>query len=117
MEKSTSPSQAEVKKPIVSPEMAVKAMNLREQYLSLTKTEQEAVTHFFNLHNNAGWIYNVLMSDQGRKYIDDQVYYSQELAALERVAEEGLDPNEIDITERVNENLMESHHGEDDMQL
>lgn len=89
MKKETSPSQAEVKKPIVSPEMAAKAMSLRQMYLSLTQLEQEAVTHFFNLHNNAGWIYNELMSDQGRKYIDDQVFYSQELAKLEKSVEEG----------------------------
>lgn len=84
MSKKTSPVKAAEKKPIVSPEMASKALSLRERYLSLTPTEQVAVTHFFNLHNNAGWIYNELVSDNCRQYIDDQVYYSQELAALER---------------------------------
>ena len=84
MKNLTSPSQAEVKKPVVSPELAAKALSLRQQYLSLSAIEQAAISHFFNLHNNAGWIYNELLSDQGRKYVDDQVYYSQELAALER---------------------------------
>lgn len=83
MLKETSPAEAAVKKPVVSPEMAVKALNLRELYLTLTEQEKAAVVHFFNLHNSAGWIYNEIMSDNGRSYIDQQVRYSQELAALE----------------------------------
>lgn len=101
MKESTSPSQAEVKKPIVSPEMAARAMTLRQQFLALTKVEQEAVTHFFNLHNNAGWIYNELMSDLGRKYIDDQVYYSQELAALESAADDDFSVRAESLNETI----------------
>lgn len=84
MKKKTSPAKAAEKKPVVSPEMARKAFSLRELYLSLTEIEKAAVTHFFNLHNNAGWIYNELMSDKGRSYIDQQVQYAQELAVLEQ---------------------------------
>lgn len=83
MSTKTSPVSATEKKPVVSPELASKALSLRQQYLSLTPLEQAAVTHFFNLHNNAGWIYNELVSDACRAYIDAQVYYAQELAALE----------------------------------
>lgn len=97
MSKKSSPSKADVKKPIVSPEMAAQAMSLRQQYLALSPIEQAAVTHFFNLHNNAGWIYNELMSDQGRKYIDDQVYYSQELAALEAASNNSDDHGNEDL--------------------
>lgn len=95
MSKQTSPSQqAEVKQPVVSPEMASRALNLRQRYLSLTKKDQDACIHFFNLHNNAGWIYNELISQEAREYIDLQVAYSQELAIIE--TSQNVESDEVD---------------------
>ena len=96
MSKKTSPSKAEVKKPVVSQEMATKALNLRQRYLSLSQQEQAACVHFFNLHNNAGWIYNELLSQDARDYIDLQVAYSQELAYLE--SQQNVETDEVQHT-------------------
>lgn len=97
MSNQTSPSQqAEEKKPVVSPELASRALNLRQRYLSLTKKDQDACVHFFNLHNNAGWIYNELISQEAREYIDLQVAYSQELAYIESQA--NVQTEEVDQT-------------------
>ena len=91
MSKKTSPSQRNevknpvesVKRPVTSPEMASRAMNLREMYISLPKYIQDAVVHFFNANNIAGYLYNEVLSQDARDYVDKQIKYTQELNALE----------------------------------
>lgn len=96
----TSPSQADVKMPLNSPEMAAKATSLRQMYVSLPKLQQELVVHFFNLHNAAGCIFNETLSQDARDYVDQQIKYSQELDLLSRQPE---DPEMIDsFTEDLN---------------
>lgn len=93
MSEKTSPAEAAVKKPVESPEMARRAMNLREQYISLPKLQQELVVHWFNLHNAAGCIYNECLHQDARDYIDQQVKYSQEMQLLENYTE-NVDPSD-----------------------
>jgi len=97
METKTSPAQAAVKKPVESPEMARRAMNLREQYISLSKLQQEFVVHWFNLHNAAGCLYNECLTQDARDYIDQQVKYSQEMQLMEQMTEDVDPSNDIDM--------------------
>lgn len=106
MSTKTSPAKAAVKMPVESPEMARRAMNLREQYISLTKVQQELVVHWFNLHNAAGCIYNECLNQDARDYIDLQVKYSQEMEMMQRVTagDDGSGDNE-EFVDRLNDML------------
>lgn len=90
MKNQNKPGQASVKKPVVSPKMAKAALSLREKFLQLPQVQKSLVTHFFNLHNAAGCIYNDVLAQDARDYIDEQIKYSQELQMLEQAADAGV---------------------------
>ncbi len=62
---------------------AKKAVDLRTEFLALAPKEQQVVTNFFNLHNAAHLLYD-LLSDKGKAYVSYCIELSQEANKIEK---------------------------------
>ena len=62
---------------------AKKAVDLRSEFLALDPKDQQAVTNFFNLHNAAHFIYD-LLSDQAKSYVSYCIQLSSEANKIEK---------------------------------
>lgn len=66
---------------------AVKAANLREKLIQLPQSQQEAVANYFNMYNCAAWLFNEVLSQDARNYVDQSISYARELQQLEALQE------------------------------
>lgn len=62
---------------------AKKAVDLRTEFLALAPKEQQVVTNFFNLHNAAHLLYD-LLSEKGQAYVSYCIQLSQEATKIEK---------------------------------
>lgn len=60
-----------------------KQINLRDEYLKFSEKDQQGITHFFNLHNGAHFIYDNL-SDEAKKYVNYCIRLSSEADKIEK---------------------------------
>lgn len=84
MSKKQAPAEKQVKKPVVSKEMSQFAFGLRGKFLALSKSQQDACVHYFNLYNALGYWWNEVLKEKSREYIDEQIAYARELQVLEQ---------------------------------
>lgn len=61
---------------------AKKAVDLRSEFLALDQKEQQAIANFFNLHNAAHFIYD-LLSDKAKNYVSYCIQLSSEADKIE----------------------------------
>ena len=75
-------------------QQAAKAVNLREKLLALPKVMQEAVANYFNMYNCAAWLYNEILTQDAKDYVDQSIQYARELQELEQAT--AVAPEEVE---------------------
>lgn len=85
--------------------MAANVVNLREKLLNLPQVMQEAIANYFNMYNCAAWLYNEILTQDAKDYVDESIKYARELNDLDALPDSS-DPNEQDVhIDRLNEML------------
>lgn len=83
--------------------LAFKQITLRDKLMSLDRVQKEAVANYFNLYNAAAWIFNEVLDQKAKEYVDEAVIYARELNEL--------DQKEIN-PENVQQVVNDLNHGE-----
>lgn len=64
--------------------LAFKQISLRDKLMSLDRVQKEAVANYFNLYNAAAWIFNEVLDQNAKDYVDEAVIYARELNELDQ---------------------------------
>ena len=78
-------------------ELAAKNQEMQHLFVSLTSDQRTLVINYLNSYNLTAWLYNELLDDKCREYIDQAMKYTMETAALSKELEKvSGDPAEVD---------------------
>ena len=89
-------------------EVTAAQVNLRDQLVSLSKEQQEAVASYFASYNLTAWLFNQVLNEDAKQYVENAVELARQTRDLE-VAMNGVQDQE-DVQEVVNH--INGDHGE-----
>lgn len=79
-------------------ELAAKQQEMQHLFASLSKEQRNFVVNYLNSYNLTAWMYNELLDDQSREYIDQAMKFTMETKLLDdQMSHVSGDPHDVDL--------------------
>lgn len=81
-------------------QLAAQQINLREKFINLPIHQRDAAVNYFNAYNLAAWLYNDVLDQDAKDYVEASINFAREAQVLEQA----VDVEKIeDVQRKVNE--------------
>lgn len=76
-------------------EVTAAQVNLRDQLVSLPREQQEAVASYFASYNLTAWLFNQVLSEDAKQYVEKAVELARQTKELETVMKDVQSPGDV----------------------
>lgn len=77
-------------------EITAAQVNLRDQLVALPKEQQEAVASYFASYNLTAWLFNQVLSEDAKQYVEKAVELARQTRELEDAMQNVFEPADVE---------------------
>lgn len=89
-------------------EITAAQVNLRDLLVSMPKDQQEAVVSYFASYNLTAWLFNQVLSEDAKEYVEKAVELARQTKELEVAMKDVEKPEDVqEVVDQINDD-----HGE-----
>lgn len=85
-------------------EVTAAQVNLRDQLVSLSKEQQEAVASYFASYNLTAWLFNEVLSEDSKQYVEKAVELARQTKDLDIAMSNVETPEDVQkVVDQIND--------------
>lgn len=85
-------------------EITAAQVNLRDLLVSMPKDQQEAVASYFASYNLTAWLFNQVLSEEAKEYVEKAVELARQTKELEVAMKDVEKPEDVqEVVDQIND--------------
>lgn len=85
-------------------EITAAQVNLRDLLVSMPKDQQEAVASYFASYNLTAWLFNQVLSEEAKEYVEKAVELARQTKELEVAMQDVQKPEDVqEVVDQIND--------------